>query len=924
MDTLNDHKRLLVIRKLEHDESFMGYILRLTELNRCPTPSWILKLADITQRWTSVPFNDSLNLSLLAQLANVEESRLAALMYPTAELMRRKMGDYLVFGSAVPQYLIRPDCLKICTYCLKESGYVRKIWEIIPVTVCPIHKCLLLDKCPNCQARLTWVRKSISRCQCEFDWREYSPPLVEENELLVTKQIYQLCNLIPTKNKRNNQIKFNPLYELELRHFLSALIFIASQYGGFIATKGKFFASLKQNVEIHILLCKAFPVFDSWPENFFSFLDWRREQKADTRFKWGMRRDFSQYKSALFTQLASEKFDFLRRAFEEYLLTHWKGGYSGAVRRFQGKSNGRRRYVSRSEAREMLCVDYSGVDSFMARGLIKVVSPQQGVRGVTLIDLDSVKELKGSLDHGLFLKHVREQLGVCDKHIKELIKYGLLNPLRGRTVDGCRAWKFSHQELNELLDRVNHRVLSNTLNKTRRTTSFLDALEKLGCINVGICTLIADIIDGKINPYDDCKRNGLAGLGFDNEEISNYILQNLRKQAGKNILFLKDVAALLDVPYHVVRFFVKKGLIPIQKKRAGMCVYDYVDEEIIDQFNSAYVLPSKLAKTLRTDSGYLTALFLSQGLRPVCGKGGEQRYRYVFKRSEVEALDLVNLLSATKIDNVTRYKEKRIFNEKQAAKFLGVSLNTTLNLVTRGILKPHNRLHGRMHITNEHYFSLYTLEKLKDKIDSYTGLVASCVAAKMLGIGVGTLLEIYVNTGRLEVAMREGKRGDYYFKRMDVKALADAKRKLVDKTVGSTEAAKILKVGHSTIYKLTLAGILKPVSGPQVDGLHRNLYMRKDINRLKRDRKAFKEMCLKLGKTARYGRAPRPRPNPVQEKVLPRIEQIVRDSHTGSKPKERITGSGIHRQLINEGYKIGPATVYKYLRNKGGLLYIVH
>jgi hypothetical protein len=199
---------------------------------------------------------------------------------------------------------------------------VRKIWELIPVTTCPIHKCLLIDECPGCHARLTWNRESISQCRCEFDWRKYRPPLIEENELLATRQIYRLCKLFPSENKLNCQINSNPLYQLELRHFLSALLFVASQYGGFIDTKGKFIVSLKQNIEIHTLLCKAFLAFDDWPENFFSFLDWRRTQNVNEKFTRGLRREFHEYKSVLYGQLSSNQFGFMRRAFEDYLVTH--------------------------------------------------------------------------------------------------------------------------------------------------------------------------------------------------------------------------------------------------------------------------------------------------------------------------------------------------------------------------------------------------------------------------------------------------------------------------------------------------------------------------------------------------------------------------------------------------------------------------
>jgi hypothetical protein len=59
--------RLLFSSEPHDDESFLGYLLRLAELNRVPTVSWILRLANIRdylQTKISSVFNKSLNLAL--------------------------------------------------------------------------------------------------------------------------------------------------------------------------------------------------------------------------------------------------------------------------------------------------------------------------------------------------------------------------------------------------------------------------------------------------------------------------------------------------------------------------------------------------------------------------------------------------------------------------------------------------------------------------------------------------------------------------------------------------------------------------------------------------------------------------------------------------------------------------------------------
>jgi len=55
---------------------------------------------------------------------------------------------------------------------------------------------------------------------------------------------------------------------------------------------------------------------------------------------------------------------------------------------------------------------------------------------------------------------------------------------------------------------------------------------------------------------------------------------------------------------------------------------------------------------------------------------------------------------------------------------------------------------------------------------------------------------------------------------------------------------------------------------------------------------------------------------PVLEKVASRIDELLEEWGTRTTPKQRITGTRIHQQLIEEGYKVGSSTVRKYLREK--------
>jgi transposase len=71
---------------------------------------------------------------------------------------------------------------------------------------------------------------------------------------------------------------------------------------------------------------------------------------------------------------------------------------------------------------------------------------------------------------------------------------------------------------------------------------------------------------------------------------------------------------------------------------------------------------------------------------------------------------------------------------------------------------------------------------------------------------------------------------------------------------------------------------------------------------------------LKLSEPVRVVR--QKKPSPVKEIVTPRIDQILQEWRHRTTQKQRITGTRIHRQLVEEGYQVGITTVRDYLREK--------
>jgi hypothetical protein len=672
---------------------------------------------------------------------------------------------------------------------------------------------------------------------------------------MVSTHIYRLCNLLTGDASSAGLSTSNPLLTLELQSFSSALLFIAGQLNGVVDTKGKYLDPSLHGSELHSLLSNALSVFKEWPKQYFSFLDWKRTQAKGTRPTSGVRNEFGQYKFALYRSLASTDFDFFRKAYEQYLSSHWDGGYiNNNNSRLSKSALEDKKYASRNEAKKMLGVSAESIEKLLNKGILKAVVHCLEKSRLILIEMASIQEFKVKFGQSIFLPRAAELLQITLKRTLELVRAGLLNPLRGPVIDGRSDLKFSCFEIEDLVNKVKSKVPQNSSTKTRGTLKLVRALKKISFIGISTDIFIRDILEGKINPCGKGKDAGLACLLFTDQELSSYMGNKLRNQVGDHALNLKEAAKIIGAPEHVVGFFVKQGIIPASTYVIGGHVCTFIYKQSIDFFESSYILTSRLAQRLQTDSSYLAKILMAQGLQPISGKNIDGGLRYVFKRSEVECLDLASLLAVSKAQSISRYKERSIVDVDQAAYLLGISRKELVNLVERGILKLHNRLNVKGYIDDPYFLSLYTIEKYKARLITYADLVSAQVAAVMLKVSQNKLYANYIRGGKLKVALREGKRGDYYFKQKDVKALANAVEKLEKQTMRSPEAAKILSVDPTTIHKWTIKGILRPVSGPHVDGSGWNLYLRRDVERLKAERIAFKGKCEKQGKTSHYGR----------------------------------------------------------------------
>jgi hypothetical protein len=199
--------RGLVIRSQpKSDESFFGFLLRLTELNAYPSAGLILKEAHLDS--TSFQYNhiwDEHNTKYdrLIQLMRITRNELKELLYtPTT-----KRSEVMTLGRSVPYTLIGAPRPKVCPACLEQSPYCRKQWELALFTSCAIHNRMLLQECHVCLRPIRWYRERVCYCPCGADWRQARSASLSESETVLGQLLYEEFGLIRRSVKNTN----NPL-----------------------------------------------------------------------------------------------------------------------------------------------------------------------------------------------------------------------------------------------------------------------------------------------------------------------------------------------------------------------------------------------------------------------------------------------------------------------------------------------------------------------------------------------------------------------------------------------------------------------------------------------------------------------------------------------------------------------------------------
>jgi hypothetical protein len=631
------------------EEALPGWLWRLALANHITTPSAILRL--LTPKITpQAPF-------MQQTLANLRDPNLfqalGNLTHTSAQtiyqLTLHRFAHLLTLPNQASERLSLTDgrTLKLlpqqtlsdfytqrpawCPLCLFEFPCVRLHWHIPFLTCCTRHRCWLFDTCPVCQQSLSERHIVTRRCEyCGFRLETAAVTAVPEDDLLFSWQVTLVGWLheIPTPGLGLPNVPVNVLLRT-----IHGLRFVAQRVGQdwpfhyippHIPRPNLDIRERRAltRIERGSLYTTAFSCLIDWPHRFYAFLEAYRQRSTPERLT-GLRGEFgSLYGSWMERSWQDPAFDFIRTAFDEYLLT-----YSQRVQDYPHLSL-REDYFSFHETCQHLQVSAHTVNRLTGEGYL----PRHTFKndgGFVWFKRHDVEALQHRWTQYIPFRDVVCQLGISKHLARELITAQLLRVVPADTGVHQDQTYLYQDSLSFLLDDLKPYTTIQT-HRPPDHILLVDILNRRTSVKLNFGQLLRRIQAGKLPAYH--RRASLLPLA--EMWLMRADVENLSQAVkGENDwMTLTEVRSYLGFGRRGFAQFSTLELLQPQHQSGRKHLYSASQ---VLAFRDQYINASQVGRLLDMSAAHISELVKSGYLKPASGPGLDQFACYLFNREYV-------------------------------------------------------------------------------------------------------------------------------------------------------------------------------------------------------------------------------------------------------------------------------------------------
>ncbi|WP_148715522.1 TniQ family protein [Chitinolyticbacter meiyuanensis] len=378
-------------------------------------------------------------------------------------------------------------------------------------------------------------------------------------------------------------------------------------------------------------------------------------------------------------------------------------------------------------------------------------------------------------------------LGIKPSHMRHFFSCGLFRYSDGRH---CVPGQVSLHAVNEILYRVQGDMCGYDGTVERPNTRSL-------------ASVVADVMWGGSISVGYVVSLGLTTIRL--KPASDDEHENAGTESGW--LGLRQIATVLETYPEAARKLMKFGWIPHRSRDLAGAKRLIAHRDDVEHFNQQYMLIGTFAAHINENPTNLAERLMALGLKPVAGPSVDGMLVYVFRRDELERVDLKLVHGLTDYPTRTGRKlaaakhaqlpEVRDVDGGNAATILGVRRVDIHKLIRAGVLVRSSDIHRDVHVTLESLRQLQ-LELRRPDMISVTD------AASRLGMSTMVLESVWAAVGLVTVR-------HYVLWRLISVPDIERLETLLSGHITAADAGKMLGTHRAHLHNLERRGVLRSV-----------------------------------------------------------------------------------------------------------------
>jgi hypothetical protein len=592
-------------------ESPRGYLCRVAHEHGYSGPLAIGQIAGLPR--SGLERDD--NANQIAHVLRLDPEEWRSLCYRHVN-GRTRYAQRLFCGERISADELNYRCPRICPRCLSERPIWLAVWDLGLVTVCPIHRCQLVNQCPACKRSLAWQRPAVHECRCGLDFRTVTPKAATVDLVAINAAIYKAAGLSLSAAAELDlaACAFPPgMLALRLGPLLRFILFVGAirQEAG-LRRKQRPFASTNLVAAAEIDGSAA-ALLSNWPRRLREALRHMLPPEPIHPAALNFQAIFGNFYRHLFCVLPRGEFGFLHDAFERFVIEDWKGLIRGQHRYFSATVRQNSAWVALTEAERIARTGAGKILDSVHEGHLEalfVTVRRGGSRRECWIRLESLNRWVASRDAELARYMARPEaiwtLGLRNATLVKVAAAGAMRCVEGPDRDFPPGFFFLREDVMEIKQAFEkYPVPLMEYSKPGGLIALRHAMKNyLGCAS-GLAAVIQAVIDGSLAPCGYTSRfRGITGYLFRSEDLRKYRPVPAVKARPEAYLNFREAALALGTRASIVRGLVAQGLLELAAGyRNGLT--KLVPERQVRRLAETYVSTAALAKQFRLDSGSL-------------------------------------------------------------------------------------------------------------------------------------------------------------------------------------------------------------------------------------------------------------------------------------------------------------------------------